>query len=292
MRIDFGGGWTDFPAWAESGGGSVLNVAITQYATGSISRPSGGGILRNLRSDRSYVSYSVDVPPGSGLGARAAQSVLWAALVRSTIENTASRTQIAEIATKVSETLGILGGKQDQYASALGGFNYLTVTDHVTVERLSLEPSLVDALHARLLLVYSGYSDLPPHALDAVWERCREGDARARSALQALARGAGEMRVALLAGDLEAFGSLIDENWSTQKALYPGVTTPEIDELISRARAAGALAAKACGLGGGGCVLLFARAGETSRLRATVESRSTPVIDFDFDTYGVHLRKG
>jgi D-glycero-alpha-D-manno-heptose-7-phosphate kinase len=213
-------------------------------------------------------------------------------MVRTTISNTASRENVAEMATKIAETLGILGGKQDEYASALGGFNSLTFTDRVTVERLRLEPPVADALRARLLLVYSGQSRLSTQVHDLVWQRFRSGDTAVRSALAALTRIAGDMTAALLARDLEAFGNLIDENWARQRELHPAVTTPEIDTLVDRARRSGAVAAKACGAGGGGCVLVFAREGLTERVRAAVESRRTPIIEFDFDTYGVHLRKG
>ena len=99
------------------------------------------------------------------------------------------------------------------------------------------------------------------------------------------------MRSALLAHDLEAFGGLIHENWEKQKELHPAINTSAIEDLIGRGLKAGAQAAKACGAGGGGCILFFAREGETERLRSAVESRRSPVIDFDFDAYGVHLRK-
>jgi len=291
LRIDFAGGWTDVPIFAETEGGAVLNAAITRYARGFISRPEGNGVLRALRSDRSYVSYSLDVPAGAGLGASAAQNVLWATLVRTAIENTATRIDIAEMAAQIAGVLGILGGKQDEYASALGGFNYLSFTDSVTAERLSLEPPIADALRARLLLVYSGQSRISGGVHNLVWQRYRADESGVRSVLSRLARIAGEMRSALLAHDLEAFGGLIHENWEKQKELHPAINTSAIEDLIGRGLKAGAQAAKACGAGGGGCILFFAREGETERLRSAVESRRSPVIDFDFDAYGVHLRK-
>ena len=47
------------------------------------------------------------------------------------------------------------------------------------------------------------------------------------------------------------------EEWENRKRLAPGVTTPAIDDLIARATAAGATAAKVCGAGGGGCLFCY-----------------------------------
>src|SRR5437764_9662045 len=93
LRVDFGGGWTDVPFYAQEHGGSVLNAAITHYAHGFISRPQGTGLLRAMRANRSYVSYSLDVPPGSGLGSSAAQTLLWVTLVKTSVANVSDRTE-------------------------------------------------------------------------------------------------------------------------------------------------------------------------------------------------------
>ena len=81
LRVDFAGGWTDVPLYAEAEGGAVVNAAITLYATGHIVRPEGGARPRLFGGGRSSVSYQVDAPPSAGLGASAAQTVLWVTLV-------------------------------------------------------------------------------------------------------------------------------------------------------------------------------------------------------------------
>ena len=137
VRIDFAGAWTDVGFFADAFGGATLNAAIAIHVTGSleaneeqddaplgllqmVSGPSG----KYVPSDRTAlrVNYQSTIPPGSGLGTSATLNVVWLALVRREPINTLEdRLYIAEAAYDIEKTLGIIGGKQDQYASAVGG---------------------------------------------------------------------------------------------------------------------------------------------------------------------------
>ncbi len=292
LRIDFGGGWTDVPIYARAEGGAVLNAAITQYVRGVIARPNLKGVLRRLRGHGSYVSYSLDVPVGAGLGASAAQTVLWVALVRTAIANVSDRREIAEMACQVGASLGIVGGKQDEYASALGGINYYTFGDTVGAERLELPAAFVQELRSQLVLVYSGQSRISGSVHQYVWDRYCQGEPSTVRALAALKQLASAMKAALLARDLDTFASLLNDNWTHQKALHPSVNTPLLDDIFDFASCNGAQGGKACGAGGGGCLLFLAAPGQTERLRVALRSRKLQLIDFDFDTYGVYVTRG
>jgi D-glycero-alpha-D-manno-heptose-7-phosphate kinase len=292
LRIDFAGGWTDVPLYAEREGGAVLSAAITRYVRGYIARPEGDGVLRAIRSDRSYVSYSLDAPPGSGLGASAAQTVVWVTLVKSSVANVSDRREIAEMAWQVSNVLGLTGGKQDEYASALGGIALYKFGQSVEVDRLDADTALMNALRDRLVLVYSGIPRISSHVHEGVWSRYRAGDKSVAAALSTLKRLAVDMRESLRAGDLDSFALQMRENWTQQQALDPGVRTAALDGIMEIAEKNGAVGWKACGAGGGGCVLLMVRAGEAPRLQAALRRERLRVIDFDFDTYGVFLTKG
>jgi D-glycero-alpha-D-manno-heptose-7-phosphate kinase len=291
LRIDFGGGWTDVPFYAEEHGGAVLNAAITQYAHGFIDQESGTPWLKGLRRSGSRVSYAVDVPPGSGLGTSAAQTVLWVALVKTTVANVSERCEIAEIACQMARLLGIVGGKQDEYASALGGITYFTFRDTVEAERLELDRAFAEELRSRLVLVYTGASRLSGSIHERVWTRYRQGETGVISALHRLRAIADEMRGALVTQQLDAFGRLLSENWDCQKALDPSVSYRELDGVMSLAAAHGALGGKACGAGGGGCLVFLAGEGQTDRVRAAVSQAGLRTIDVDFDSYGIHLRR-
>ena len=292
LRIDFGGGWTDVPLYAREHGGAVVNAAITRYARGSI----GVGPVR--RHDRvlgrpsSGVSYTVDAPSGSGLGTSAAQNVLWVTLVKTTVANVSDRAEIADIACQVGNLLGIVGGKQDEYASALGGVHYFSFNNSVEAERLDSSPSLAGDLLSRLVLVYSGESRISGSIHDRVWERYRLGNPAVLDALSRLRDLAGAMRETLLSRDFDAFGRLLSENWECQKALDASVTTPRLEAIMDAARRAGAIGGKACGAGGGGCLVFCSAVDQRGTLAASLARQGLPVLDFDFDTYGVYLTKG
>lgn len=106
-------------------------------------------------------------------------------------------------------------------------------------------------------------------------------------ALRRLRDIAGEQRDALSSGDLDAFGDLLGENWSRQKELHPAITNPTVDSLLDLALGRGAQAGKACGAGGGGCVVLLCRPGHADRLREALVGRSVAIIDFELDFEGV-----
>ncbi len=292
LRIDFAGGWTDVPLYAQEHGGAVLSAAITRYVHGYIARPSGSGPLAALRGDRSYVHYELDLPAGAGLGSSAAQTVLWATLVKTTIANTSERREIAEIAWSIGNLLGILGGRQDEYASALGGINFLTFGQSVVAERLAVDPGFVEKLRSHLVLVYTGESRFSSAIHEAVWERYRNGNASVISALHELTGLAGATRDAIIARNLENFASLISQNWTQQQILDPSVTTTAMQSILDFSTKNGALGGKACGAGGGGCLLLVAAPDQAERLRSALQKRKVEIIDFDFDTYGVFLTKG
>jgi len=295
LRVDFGGGWTDAPEYARDEGGAVLNAAITRYVRGSIVRPQTEGIMHLLRGDRSYVQYSLDLPPEAGLGAYAAQTVLWVTLVKMAVPNVTlapERCEIAEIACRIAEHLGILDGKQDEYASALGGITYYTFGETVEPHRLELPPAIREELHSRLVLVYTGRSRLSRSTHEQVWSCYRKGDKAIVYALASLKQLATEMKDALLSNNLDSFADLMGENWRHQKALHPSVSNPDLDELLDFGWRHGARAGKACGVGGGGCLVFMASRERTEELRGALTSRHIRVIDFEFDTYGGLLKKG
>ena len=289
LRIDFGGGWTDVPIYAESEGGAVLNAAITRYAHGFIARPDAAGVLHALRGDRSYVSYSLDLPVGVGLGASAAQTVLWVTLVKTSIANVSDRREIAEIACQIARLLGIVGGKQDEYASSLGGLTFFTFDQSVHPQRLDLPSNLLARLRSRLVLVYSGKRRLSSSIHESVWSRYRQREPTVVRALASLRQLAGSMKDALLVSDLDAFGALLSENWANQKALDASVSNPLLDDIFEFATKNGALGGKACGAGGGGCLLFLAAEDQADRLRTALNRRNLRPIDFDFDSHGVYL---
>ena len=85
-------------------------------------------------------------------------------------------------------------------------------------------------------------------------------------------------------------GRQIAQEWENRKRLAPGVTTPQIDDLIARAGRAGATAAKVCGAGGGGCLFCYAEPGDTGRVREALAAGGARVLDYRIETEGLRLQ--
>jgi len=95
------------------------------------------------------------------------------------------------------------------------------------------------------------------------------------------------MKNALLKEDLKSFGELLNLNWENQKALHHSVTNPQIDEIFKAVMANGALGGKACGAGGGGCLLFYAQPDCEHLVRKKLEEAKVNVFDFNFDFTGL-----
>ena len=107
------------------------------------------------------------------------------------------------------------------------------------------------------------------------------------AALRRLKAIALEMREALVSGDLGSFGALLGENWRCQKDLHPSITNETVEGLFRAAKGAGAISGKACGAGGGGCLLFWCEEGAASRVAEALADNGAQIIDFALDEEGL-----
>lgn len=289
VRIDFAGGWTDVDIFAKGAGGAVLNAAIDKYVTGRLETLDGSVGPDGESRDGITISYQSELPAGSGLGTSAALNVVWLSLVKSRISGQEDKKTVANLAYELEAMLGILGGKQDQYASALGGFNLMTFGDKVEVEPLDVPPQTISELEARLVLCYTGKQRLSGNIHENVWGAYRRGVPETVEALFGLRDIAFKMKDVLLAGDLDEFAVLLNSNWACQKRLDASVTNEQIEELFDRAFQSGAIGGKACGAGGGGCLLFFAEAKRRRDVENIVRQLGSRIIPFRFEFDGLQI---
>ena len=232
-------------------------------------------------------TYSI-APPGSGLGTSAAMGVaLCGALGRAAGKNWLPF-EYAEMACRIEqEELGILGGKQDQYASALGGFNVMEFNgDKVTTNRLPLRKEIIYELEANLLLCYTGTSRLSGNIHQQVVAAFRAGENV--DTIETLKDMAKAMQYELMAGHWSACAAIIEANWRLQQKLHPAITTPEMIQIYVLARRYGATAGKACGAGGGGCMVFYCP-GTKPKVRKKLQVEGIQVIDFTFNDTGLQV---
>jgi D-glycero-alpha-D-manno-heptose-7-phosphate kinase len=320
MRIDLAGGWTDVAPYAGSHGGAVVNMAITLYAHALV-RPGGREVrigaldlgatvtarrASELRADGELallkaaarrhapaggleITTRSEAPPGSGLGGSGAMGV---ALVAALLALKGDRRMPAEIAAEAfateTEEAGVIGGKQDQYAAALGGLQFLSFGDpEVSAARIDMPPHALRELEQQLVLCYTGASRFSSDTHERVWQSFARGERTVRTALDGLKACAGAMRKALERGDLGEVGAVLSENWRLQQQLAEGMQTDTMRTLERVSREAGADGVKACGAGAGGCEVFLAKPGREFDLAEALRSAGGTILRFSFDGAGV-----
>jgi D-glycero-alpha-D-manno-heptose-7-phosphate kinase len=308
-RIDLGGGWTDVPPYCDREGGFVCNVAITRYATATVSHVQDSAAAhdqspRNVsdplvraalkRTGMNDVSVTVanDFPLGAGLGGSSAASAAVLGALTAWRGKTLDRAAIAEEGRRIEvEELGVPGGRQDHYAATHGGALGLTFTSTVAIHRIPLSVNSRKNLAARSMLVYTGQSRISGNTITAVLGAYEAGEPRVLLALGRMRELAMDMATALERSDVDAVGEMLNEHWEHQRSLHPSIPTRRIDEIVARARQAGALGAKAMGASGGGCVLVIAKPSSVDAVRAAVQPLGG-ILDFEVDEDGLTIVRG
>lgn len=301
LRISLAGGGTDFPAYFRRQGGGVVSSAIDKFIY---------VILNQRFDDMIYLSYSkkeivssvdeikhelvreamrmagvekgveiaimADIPSeGSGLGSSSSLTVglLNAFYAYRGVQVTAE--QLAREACQIeiercSKPIGI----QDQYIAAYGGMRAFGFQpdDQVQVDDLSCGRTRQE-LSSRLLLFYTNKT----RQADVI---LREQNARTDlnvAALDVLRQQAADCRGFVERGELDRIGELMAENWRIKKKLASTISNADLDRMVDRALAGGAVGCKICGAGGGGFLLVYCRAEKQDALRqAMAEYREMP----------------
>ncbi|MCG9128273.1 GHMP kinase [Candidatus Poribacteria bacterium] len=232
-----------------------------------------------------------NAPPGSGLGTSAAMGVTLIGVLGALKDITYVPYQYAELASSIERhELGILGGKQDHYASAVGGISFMEFQDEeVKTSSLTLPPNIRYELEKNLVLCYTGQSRLSGNIHQNVTEAYKSKEPGVRKALNNLKEIAESTKNALMRGRLSDFGELLTENWQNQKKLHPSVTNDRIEKLFTIANENGAIGGKVCGAGGGGCLLFYCQPTREHNVRQKLEDAGTKIIDFNFDFDGLQI---
>jgi D-glycero-alpha-D-manno-heptose-7-phosphate kinase len=317
-RLDFAGGWTDVAPFAEEERGLVVNAAIELRARAEVA-PGGDcyvlqshemGETLEVRDVRALVSDGKlgllkaalrtsglgpcalrtrsDAPPGSGLGSSGALDVALVAAIDASRDITRLPAELAEDAFRLESVEAALpGGRQDQYAAALGGFNKLAFERNaVHAERLVLDPAFQAELASRIVVCYTGTSRVSSRTISRVMGAYASGHVQVVGALRALVDTAEAMAQALQASDLARVAQLLSVNWLHQQRLDPDMSTDAMARLEAGMRRAGALGGKAAGAGAGGS-MFFVVGGHRSVALAAAREAGARVLDCAWATEGV-----
>lgn len=230
-----------------------------------------------------------DAPAGTGLGTSSTMTVALVGAFRHYLREPWTPYDVAELAYKIERNeLGMRGGRQDMYAASFGGFNFMEFTGPRTiVNPLKIPSEVSNELAYRLLLCYTGtghYSNDIIVRQQKGYEERREATVKA---LDETKRLAVDMKNALLRGNLDEMGLLLDRGWQFKKQFTEGITNDRIDAFYARAREAGALGGKLVGAGGGGYLLFFCDFARRAKVARAVQEAGGRVEDFALEPDGL-----
>jgi D-glycero-alpha-D-manno-heptose-7-phosphate kinase len=196
--------------------------------------------------------------------------------------------EIAHLAYTIERIdLGLKGGMQDQYCATFGGFNFIEyAANDVVVTPIRLPLDVVNELHYRLVLCYTGQTRLSAGIIDEQMDHIAQNDTGAVEATHALKALCIDMKNALLRGKLREFGELLHESWQQKKRIAAQITNPHIDTLYEEARNQGAIGGKLLGAGGGGYLLVLAPFDRKHIILERLEAAGGQPVDFNFDLHG------
>jgi D-glycero-alpha-D-manno-heptose-7-phosphate kinase len=319
-RLDLAGGWTDVPPFSAREGGVVVTAAVQLYARAEVRLGGRGfrlvsedlrdelqvgdssGLVRDGRLDLLKAGLRMlpvgactlttrsDAPPGSGLGSSGALDVALTAALSAARGESPDPVQIAEIACHLEAVeAAIPGGRQDQFASALGGMLRLDFRDpEADVQRLKLDPEFARDLARRMVLCYTSASRFSGSTISRVMRAYEQGESTVVAALHGLKEVAEAMAQALTSGDVSRIGRLLSENWKHQLALDPKMSTDTMSRLEQAMQDAGALGGKAAGSGAGGC-MFFLGPDDPGEMLTAAHRCGARVLPVQWSSRGVQL---
>lgn len=293
LRISFVGGGTDLPDFYQKYPGRVISTAIDKYVYVSINpAPIFRKVMARysqfesvehasqLKNDRLRaalldlgiernidVSTFSDMAMGAGLGSSSSFSVALMKGLHALQGRKLDKREVAELACRLE--INLLKqpiGKQDQYASALGGFNVLQFNpDHsVAVEPVSLDYRKKLSFASHLLLFFTG---IERSASEVLNEQKANIDKKLE-VLKSMAGAVAEFKNKLVSGDFEGLGRLLHDGWLKKKSLAAVISNAVIDDLYEVGLRQGAWGGKLLGAGAGGCLLFLAPPDKQEAIRS------------------------
>jgi D-glycero-alpha-D-manno-heptose-7-phosphate kinase len=308
-RVSFAGGGTDLPAFYEHDYGAVLSMAVDHHMYVTVS-PRFEKTIRvaytkvDVADTIDGVDHTIarevlrmtdlpehieittvgDVPAGTGMGSSSSLAVGLISALYAYKGHVTSPKFLAEKACEIEiDILGKPIGRQDQYAAAFGGINYIRFNpDHtVEVEPVPCDAGFIDQLERHILLLYTDQQ----RDADTILKKQSEGSRDKMSVLREMRDLAGELRTAISgAGDLDEFGRILHQGWELKRSLGFGISNQGVDDWYQAARAKGAMGGKLLGAGGGGFLLVMAPPERHDAIREAVGQPRE--LDFRVDRRG------
>lgn len=333
LRLGLAGGGTDVSPYCDNYGGFVLNATIDMYAHCSII-PTKDGVVTFEAKDKDEIEtffiddkidihsglelhkavYShivknfnggiplshklitfCDAPPGSGLGSSSAVVVSMVKAYCEWLNLPLGEYDIAMTSYVIERVeLGQHGGRQDQYAAAFGGFNFMEfyADERVIVNPLRIKSTILREFEASLLLFYSSVSRLSSKIIEEQIDHIKKHEEGALDATHRLKDGAVKIKEHLLKGNLKGIADDLRKGWESKKKIANSISNESLEKAFEIALAAGATSGKVSGAGGGGFIMFIVDPLLKVKVARALGESDGKVMPFHFTKEGAYSWTG
>ena len=310
FRISFAGGGSDLPSFYRKETGAVLSTSIDKYmyvaihpyfekdkiqlkysmteqvdSIDAIKHPIFKEVLKMYNLSGVDLNSIADIPSGTGLGSSSSFTVGLLHAVRAYLGKATSGERLGELACDIEiNKVGSPIGKQDQYAAACGGLNFITFygDETVNVEKIIMKPDKKKELEDNLLMVFVGGEHSANEILKS--QQAAITDQKKFDTQRQMVKLAYNLRESLEKNDLDDFGRILHEGWLLKKTLTSGISNGIVDETYKRGIASGALGGKLLGAGGAGFILFYCPKERQEGFRSQMGNINE--MPFHFDNFG------
>lgn len=297
LRLGLAGGGTDVSPFSDLYGGAVLNATINLYAHASIiprndnkiriclkdqdvemlydvceELPTDGkGALQKAIYNRMVKQFGlkpqgfdlvtyIDAPPGSGLGTSSTLTVAVVGAFSEWLTLTLGEYDLAHLAYEIERIdLKMAGGKQDQYAATFGGFNFMEfyANDKVIINPLRVKTKTMNELSNNIVLFYTKTSHDSGQIIGKQQANVISKNVKSIEAMHKIKEQAVWMKEALLKGELNRMGAVLNQGWEYKRQMADGISTDLFEQIYDIAIQSGASGGKISGAGGGGFIFFY-----------------------------------
>jgi D-glycero-alpha-D-manno-heptose-7-phosphate kinase len=323
-RVDLAGGTLDiWPLYLHHPNAVTVNFAVDRYTTCSVTTRSDSKIIlrsSDLHKEETFGSYTElcaakkytlpllayvvrffapesgidldtnsEAPAGAGISGSSALIIAISSALSRLTKRGYNIEKIREVSQNIeAQIIKVPTGCQDYYPAMYGGVSAIELrVDGIHRKALPVD---LDELNERIVLVYTGE---PRNSGVNNWEVTKlhiDGDRQVRKNFERISAISHAMRSALEKNDWKETARLIREEWTNRKKNAPGITTPLIDRLVEATKRQGAMGAKVCGAGGGGCVFFLVEHGAKERVSKVIAAEGAQVLPVSVARRGVQIQ--